>query len=466
MFMGAKWQWFFAVIVLKLSVNVSFGGNLAEHDSGTKTFEVPMAEVIQAPIYLTQNEYGETIVRKSTKGSDFIENDYLTHADDVRILNGGLDSFIKSGEQEVVVPVIDDEADSVHGEGKLLGFVMLTSVVPRKLAARRGEVVYDLEEGGPPPSLQVGNIVVSSSGTVNTDDKDYVPPPHGGGNCITERDCYYGKGACVGGKCECDAPLTGSYCQLYRPDRSSLSPVVKRQQEAESAKFHGSVNQNKMELEARAQQRRQQMEDVVERRKKRSEAFGFAFGKGPRLQTPLPTGPQEVRSLRNRVSEAGASSARRQQQGHIEKGDLQDVPSSSSSSPKHVRVETRGTPTLADLQRESAQVRDAAKDWESKPEPEKPAPATASEPESIPAPKAKAKTKMKGKNRTSKRYRKKQLNVIDDKKLAKMEAKRLREAGITEKRGGVAAPGETAGAASTAPVAPENVSKALRRFYK
>lgn len=77
-----------------------------------------------------------------------------------------------------------------------------------------------------------------------------------------------------------------------------------------------------------------------------------------------------------------------------------------------------------------------------------------------------AKTKMKGKNRTSKRYRKKQLNVIDDKKMAKMEAKRLREAGITEKRGGVAAPGETAGAASTAPHAPDGVSKALRRFYK
>jgi U3 small nucleolar RNA-associated protein 7 len=76
------------------------------------------------------------------------------------------------------------------------------------------------------------------------------------------------------------------------------------------------------------------------------------------------------------------------------------------------------------------------------------------------------KTKMKGKNRTSKRYRKKQLNVIDDKKLAKMEAKRLREAGITEKRGGVAAPGSTAGAASSAPYAPEGTSKALRRFYK
>lgn len=76
------------------------------------------------------------------------------------------------------------------------------------------------------------------------------------------------------------------------------------------------------------------------------------------------------------------------------------------------------------------------------------------------------KTKMKGKNRTSKRYRKKQLNVIDDKALAKMEAKKAREAGVTEKRGGVAAPGATAGAASTAPHAPSDVSAALRRFYK
>ena len=55
------------------------------------------------------------------------------------------------------------------------------------------------------------------------------------------------------------------------------------------------------------------------------------------------------------------------------------------------------------------------------------------------------KTKMKGKNKTSKRYRKKQLNAIDDKKLAKMEAKRMREEAITEKRGHVAAPGNQPG---------------------
>ena len=111
---------------------------MTEAKDTTRVFSVPMAEVLQSPIYLTQNEFGETIVRATSRGSDFVENDYLTHADDVRILNGGLDSFIKSGEQEVVVPVVDDEADSIHGEGKLLGFVMLTSVIPRKLLKKRG----------------------------------------------------------------------------------------------------------------------------------------------------------------------------------------------------------------------------------------------------------------------------------------------------------------------------------------
>ena len=55
-----------------------------------------MAECLQSPIYLTQNEFGGDNCTSYTRGSDFVENDYLTHADDVRILNGGLDSFIKS----------------------------------------------------------------------------------------------------------------------------------------------------------------------------------------------------------------------------------------------------------------------------------------------------------------------------------------------------------------------------------
>lgn len=85
------------------------------------------------------------------------------------------------------------------------------------------------------------------------------------------------------------------------------------------------------------------------------------------------------------------------------------------------------------------------------------------------------KSRMKGKNRVSKRYRKKQQNVVDDKKLrAKTlkeeqarRAKRAADPGAGDgPEGGGAMPGRTAGAASDAPVAPEGTSSALRRFYK
>ena len=85
------------------------------------------------------------------------------------------------------------------------------------------------------------------------------------------------------------------------------------------------------------------------------------------------------------------------------------------------------------------------------------------------------KSRMKGKNRVSKRYRKKQQNVVDDKKLRAnllkeeraKRAKRAADPGAGDgPEGGGAMPGRTAGAASDAPVAPENTSSALRRFYK
>jgi hypothetical protein len=37
---------------------------------------------------------------------------------------------------------------------------MLQSVTPRKLSFRRGDIEYDLEEGGPEPELTVGNLVI------------------------------------------------------------------------------------------------------------------------------------------------------------------------------------------------------------------------------------------------------------------------------------------------------------------
>ena len=156
----------------------------------------------------------------------------------------------------------------------------------------------------------MGNIVLSKSGTKNTGDADYEPPPHGGGSCITTRDCYYGKGACVAGKCRCEEPLTGSYCQLYRPDRSSLSPLAKREQEAAASKFHGAVNENRIALERKASDRARELEEKASRRSRRSGEFGFAFGKGPPLtRAALPKAPEEARSMRYGGLTAGGGAA-------------------------------------------------------------------------------------------------------------------------------------------------------------
>jgi len=51
-------------------------------------------------------------------------------------------------------------------------------------------------------------------GVKSTSDPDYDPPPHGGGPCITGRDCYYHNGTCIEGQCRCSGPYTGTFCQV------------------------------------------------------------------------------------------------------------------------------------------------------------------------------------------------------------------------------------------------------------
>ena len=93
-------------------------------------------------------QYGEIVVAYTGKGADLRPDDYVTHADGVKILTGSLQEFLESGVKETVVPVVDDD-DVKFGGKRLLGFVMLQSVMPRKLGTRRGEVEFDMEEGNP-----------------------------------------------------------------------------------------------------------------------------------------------------------------------------------------------------------------------------------------------------------------------------------------------------------------------------
>ncbi len=196
----------------------------------TKHIPIPMAEILQQTIYVSANEEGELQIRYASQGSDLREGDYMALADNTRILNGGLDTFLSSGEKEVIVPVIDD-TDRKYSGVRFLGFVQLQNYIPRKVTIRRGEAetLWDMDEGGPAPTMQVGNVVISGSGALLADDKAYVPPPAGGGLCITGRDCFWHNGTCVGGHCQCNSSatgMTGSYCQLYRPDKSKVSEML------------------------------------------------------------------------------------------------------------------------------------------------------------------------------------------------------------------------------------------------
>lgn len=213
-----------------VGISILFGSIVCQtmyDPDSVKFFTVPMHEVSESDIYLGFSEYGEMVVTYAGKGSDLRPDDYITHADGVRMLSGGLTEFIKSGQREAMVPIVNDD-DTQFGGAKLLGFVRIQTLVPRKINARRGEIPFDFDEGGPAPTLQVGNVIIGKGGAKSTTDIDYVPPPNGGGKCITGRDCFNYNGTCPGGECKCIAPFTGTYCQVVfttLDKRTPLSPA-------------------------------------------------------------------------------------------------------------------------------------------------------------------------------------------------------------------------------------------------
>lgn len=191
-------------------------------------FSTPMHEVMQNDIYLGLTADNEYAVTYSGKGADMQPDDYITHADSIKLLTGSLEEFLLSGVRETVVPVVNTE-DTKFGGAKLLGFVMLQSVMPRKLSSRRGDIDFDFEEGGPAPIMEVGNIRIGANGDISSGAEEYVPPPHGGGKCITGRDCFHYNGTCtIKGECVCPSNYTGSYCQIFKSEKSGLATLAEQ----------------------------------------------------------------------------------------------------------------------------------------------------------------------------------------------------------------------------------------------
>ncbi len=267
--------------------------------SGAKFYNTPMHEVSQFPTYLGMSPNGEVVVTYSGKGADLHPDDYLTHADDVRVLTGSLSEFLSSGQREAAIPVVDDE-DIKFGGSRLMGFVMIQSILPRKLQSRRGEIVFDLEEGGPAPDIQVGNVVIGGGSVKTVDDQDYKPPPHGGGRCITTRDCYLGNGTCASGLCACNGDYTGSYCQLYRPETGSISKMAKKAKHAtqpgkpEPKPKPAAPDPNLPKPPpvqddfVKVEYRKQKQEQQAQAQAQESETVEGAEGKGGRKRKPKP----------------------------------------------------------------------------------------------------------------------------------------------------------------------------------
>lgn len=143
------------VVLILLALAHLTGG---DSSIGPRYFNTPMHEIAQTELYLAMNDNHEVVVAYAGKGVDLKPNDYITHADGVRLLSGwpgGIQEFLESGEKEAVVPVVDDN-DTKFGGHRLKGFMLLQAVQPRKLGSRRGEIHFDMEEGGPAPSMKLG----------------------------------------------------------------------------------------------------------------------------------------------------------------------------------------------------------------------------------------------------------------------------------------------------------------------
>eukprot|EP01041_Mallomonas_annulata_P010676 gene10676-22283_t len=179
--------------------------------------QTPYLDIFKGEVYVTISEFKEVIVAYADPVTSLAMKDYITLADDKRILSGSFQDFIESGDKEIIVPMIDDE-DHKHGGYRLLGFVSMKSYIPRKLHCRRGDIGPDFSKY----------------------DKDIATIPKGGGSCITSRDCFNSTGSCTKGSCVCNAAHMGSYCQM---------PVDNRQQQNQNINDNTVKTQDRSKIE-------------------------------------------------------------------------------------------------------------------------------------------------------------------------------------------------------------------------
>ena len=158
--------------------------------------------LLDQAIYLTTTANEEIVVTSLDVSTNrhLQPLDYLTHVNGIKILSGGLAEFLRNGEKEAIIPVIDD-ADEKEGGNRLLGFVKLTPFTAISGAADKADIQY-----------RRGDIVYDSSETVFVSG---IGATAGGGSCLTSRDCFFHNGTCINGACLCPESQRGAHCQVH-----------------------------------------------------------------------------------------------------------------------------------------------------------------------------------------------------------------------------------------------------------
>lgn len=213
----------------------------------------------QTQIYLTASANEEIVVTSASH--HILPQDYLTHVNGIKILSGGLAAFLRNGEKEAVIPVIDDE-DEREGGSRLLGFIKLIPFTPTEkfdISYRRGDIDYDGSEtvfSGP----SIAAVVAG-----------------GGGHCITGRDCFFHNGTCVEGSCVCPAAQRGAHCQVrlrddqLQAERAHLEVVRLEKEKTEEAERRRVLQEEEAARQRKLREDEEERQRLVERARQEEE---------------------------------------------------------------------------------------------------------------------------------------------------------------------------------------------------
>lgn len=209
----------FFISLILLQINISLSENqlneipvIFDNTKNINYFDLSSLDIYNQEIYIKITKHNEIIIT-SSKNSNLLLNDYLIHVDYINILSENLQEFLESKKKQVIIPIVDNEDIDTYDGKLLLGFVLVQPIYPKKLGFRRGELLFHTKSNEIANMLQNGMLI---------DDKYYqqefqqLKQKHGGGQCITSKDCNQYKGQCRSNICICDNEIyTGLYCDVY-----------------------------------------------------------------------------------------------------------------------------------------------------------------------------------------------------------------------------------------------------------